>query len=105
MVTYLQLTDEQIPTMVVEGEPAPVPDSLNISYWFCSVYPRLLPQTQEAKIKNYLSQLHSIEAISLSAARPEQPQEDNLPTACDEMLANTGISDEYRLALEHKKEV
>jgi hypothetical protein len=91
--------------MVVEGLVSPIADSLSISYWFCDVYPELLPETHGSQIRTLLSQLHSIEALSLSAARPEQPEEDIVDPSCDQVLGRTDISDAYRHALQCKKEV
>lgn len=96
---------KEVPTMVVDGLAAPIRDSLEISYWLCTIYPKLLPQSHEVKIRTWLSELHAIEGLSLSAARPEQPKEDIVDDACDELLADTDSSDEYRRALEYKKEV
>ncbi|KAK9419691.1 hypothetical protein SUNI508_07177 [Seiridium unicorne] len=95
----------QIPTMTVEGLSSPIADSLDISYWICQIYPKLLPEKHQSKIQSLLSQLHSIEALSLSAARPEHEKEDVVNPACDNALARTDISEPYRRALEYKKEV
>jgi hypothetical protein len=95
----------KVPVMTVSALPSPMADSLDISLWFCQRYPRLLPEKYQTKIRDLLAQIHSIEALSLSAERPEQPEEDIVDPACDELLAKSDISDIYRQALEYKKEV
>ncbi|KAH6644959.1 hypothetical protein BKA67DRAFT_586560 [Truncatella angustata] len=103
---YLMLNPKgQVPSMSVQGRPEALTNSQAISYWFCELYPKLLPKAHREVIEVLLGQLHSIEGLSLSAPRPEDPQEDNVDPACDNLLARTGISDEYRRALEYKKEV
>lgn len=89
--------------MTVEGFPQPLTDSLDISYWFCSVYPRLLPAQHESFIQRILREIHSIEGLSLSAARPKQPQEDVVNPACDTILVKHDINEQYREALQYKK--
>lgn len=91
--------------MTVQGLPSPLADSLDISYWLCQIYPSLLPENHKPKIQSLLSELHLIEGLSVSAARPEQSEEDLEDPACDEILKQKDISVEYRQALEHKKEV
>ncbi|KAH8204270.1 hypothetical protein TruAng_001556 [Truncatella angustata] len=98
-------TPAKVPSMSVQGRPEALTNSQAISYWFCELYPKLLPKAHREVIEVLLGQLHSIEGLSLSAPRPEDPQEDNVDPACDNLLARTGISDEYRRALEYKKEV
>lgn len=95
----------QVPSMTVEGQSLPITDSLEISYWFCKYYPGLLPDELSQKIRTYLDALHAIEALSLSAPRPAQPQEDHIDPAIDEILERVNISEEYRRALEQKKEL
>ncbi|KAH8649043.1 hypothetical protein BX600DRAFT_474402 [Xylariales sp. PMI_506] len=102
---YLKINSKgQLPSMTVDGLPAPLTDSLDISYWFCEVYPRLLPEERKTQIQGYLSRIHAIEGLSLSAAKPDDPEEDiEENPAISEILARTDISDEYRKALEHKR--
>lgn len=89
--------------MTIDRLPTLLTDSRDISYWFCEIYPRLLPDKHRSRIQSLLNNLHSIEALSLSVARPEQPEEDVVNPACDTLLAKPDISDEYREALQHKK--
>ncbi|KAI0129753.1 hypothetical protein BJ170DRAFT_617442 [Xylariales sp. AK1849] len=95
----------QVPAMTVGGVSTPIADSLDISYWFCDVYPGLLPEKHRSLIRNILGELHSIEGMSLSAPRPEQPEVDNEDPAVDTLLAKTNISSEYRYALEYKNSI
>jgi hypothetical protein len=89
--------------MLVGPTPKIVTDSLSISYWYCTIYPRLLPDEHRIRIQSLLTNLHSIEGLSLSVDRPEQPEEDVVNPACDTLLAKADISDQYREALQHKK--
>lgn len=91
--------------MTVEGLPAPLADSRDISYWFCEVYPKLLPEQHRAKIIGYMTRIHEIEGISVSANRPAEPEKDFRDPACGRILARTDISPEYRKAVEFKDSV
>ncbi|KAI1840459.1 hypothetical protein JX266_013343 [Neoarthrinium moseri] len=103
---YLKINPKgQAPAMTVQGRPAPLTDSRDISYWFCEIWPNLLPKNHEGKIHDLLAQLHAIEGISLSVPRPEQPNKDLLNKDCDKILARTDISDTYRRAVEYKRQV
>jgi hypothetical protein len=91
--------------MTVEGLSTPLADSRDISYWFCEVYPKLLPEQYRSKIQDFLSRIHGIEGISLTAKRPEEPEKDLIDPACGRILARTDITPEYRRAVEFKDSV
>ncbi|KAB8256646.1 hypothetical protein BDV32DRAFT_93368 [Aspergillus pseudonomiae] len=81
----------KVPALTAKSIPAPLTDSLSISYWVCEQHPSLIPETHRTTIQRLLSQLHRIQA-------------DNNPNpAVDDILARTDISLEHRRALEHKR--
>ncbi|KAE8399019.1 hypothetical protein BDV37DRAFT_275649 [Aspergillus pseudonomiae] len=82
----------KVPALTAKSIPAPLTDSLSISYWVCEQHPSLIPETHRTTIQRLLSQLHRIQA-------------DNNPNpAVDDILARTDISLEHRRALEHKRD-
>lgn len=80
-----------------------MPESLDISYWLCSHYPRLLPQANEPKIRQLLRDLHAIQGQCLSISKGKRM--DRIPCDADELLQRQDISPDYRRALEYKQKV
>ncbi|KAB8225762.1 hypothetical protein BDV33DRAFT_77802 [Aspergillus novoparasiticus] len=82
----------RVPAFTSKSIPAPLTDSLSISYWVCEQHPSLIPETHRTTIQRLLSQLHRIQA-------------DNNPNpAVDDFLARKDISPEHRRALEYKRD-
>lgn len=81
--------------------PSPIPDSLEITYYIATQYPSLIPDNHKAQIIELLKELHSINYFSLSfGSRPASA--DAQKAAVEQKLAQTGISEKYRKALEYK---
>ena len=81
---------------------APLPDSLNITFFMASIYPSLLPTAHDGQIKYWLKELHTLNFFSLSfAAMPKVAE--GILNAVDARLADSNISDRYRKALEFKR--
>jgi hypothetical protein len=79
----------------------PLTSSLDISYWLCTKYPRLMPRKHELIIRRILVDLHGIEALSLSTDRSG-----GFPCpAVDSLLAKSTLSTGYREALQRKREL
>ncbi|KAE8381938.1 hypothetical protein BDV26DRAFT_288914 [Aspergillus bertholletiae] len=82
----------KVPALTAKSIPAPLTDSLSISYWVCEQQPSLIPETHRTTIQRLLSQLHRI-------------QTDNNPNpVVDDLLARNDISPQYRRALEYKRD-
>ncbi|KAB8252759.1 hypothetical protein BDV35DRAFT_165490 [Aspergillus flavus] len=82
----------KVPALTSKSIPAPLTDSLSISYWVCEQHPSLIPEAHRTTIQRLLSQLHHIQA------------ENNPNPAVDDLLARTDISPEHRRALEYKRD-
>ncbi|KAL2283260.1 hypothetical protein FJTKL_10136 [Diaporthe vaccinii] len=100
----------QVPALTGPKLPAPLTDSVDISYWLCGHYPKLLPPDHESTIRDMFRKLHDIPIFTLSARRDSMPPEwlanGIPPTAVDALLArpDSEISPAYRRALENKRE-
>ncbi|KAE8155071.1 hypothetical protein BDV25DRAFT_135404 [Aspergillus avenaceus] len=81
----------QVPALTAKSLPAPLTDSLSISYWVCERQPSLIPETHRASIHRLLSQLHCIQG------NPQNP-------AVYDLLARRDITPEHRRALEYKRD-
>lgn len=78
-----------------------IPDSLEITLYISSHYPRLLPKEQEAQIRRLMAELHSLNYFSLSF--PDRPSiAQGLKDTVLLRLNRTDISDRHRKALEYK---
>lgn len=94
-----------MPALAGPGLDPPLTDSLDISYWFCVSHPELLPTEHEKTIRDLLSNLHNIQALSLSV-RDKNVRREGVPCpAVDELLAREDIGSQYRQALEYKREL
>ena len=83
---------------------APIADSLKITYFLASRFPKLIPSEKEEEIRQYLADLHALNYFSLSfPGRPEVAQ--GFETTIKRLLADQAISDRYRKALEFKLSV
>ncbi|RAQ51024.1 hypothetical protein AFGD_003561 [Aspergillus flavus] len=82
----------KVPALTSKSIPAPLTDSLSISYWVCEQHTSLIPEAHRTTIQRLLSQLHHIQA------------ENNPNPAVDDLLARTDISPEHRRALEYKRD-
>ena len=92
----------QVPALTGGSLPSPLTDSLDISYWLCIYYPHLLPAVHESTIRSMLSQLHDIQALSLTIRK--EYWADGVPApSVDALLSKTDISTAYRHALEFKR--
>lgn len=91
--------------------PTPLTDSVDISYWLCGHYPKLLPASHESTIRDMFTKLHDIRIFALASRRDSMPTEWQTngipPTAIDALLAkpDSEISPEYRRALEIKRDL
>lgn len=107
----VRLTCYQVPALTGPKLSAPLTDSVDISYWLCGQYPKLLPPDHEPTIRDMFRKLHDIPIFTLSARRDSMPPEWQAngipPTAVDALLAkpDSEISPEYRKALEGKREL
>ncbi|KAF5863313.1 hypothetical protein ETB97_010311 [Aspergillus alliaceus] len=82
----------KVPVLTSKSLPAPLTDSLSISYWVCEQRPSLIPETHRATIQRLLSHLHRIRT-------------DNNPNpAIDDLLARVDITPEHRRALEYERD-
>ncbi|KAE9379703.1 hypothetical protein N431DRAFT_398147 [Stipitochalara longipes BDJ] len=82
----------------------PIPDSLDITYYIAKQYPSLIPEDKKDQIIELLQELHNINYFSLSFG--SRPAAVNAQTAAvNERLAQPGISEKYRKALEYKMTV
>lgn len=105
---YLKINPKgQVPAMTANVLPSPMPDSLDMSYHFVEhYYPGLLPEAHRQLIQDLLSKIHDIEGSSLTIKEPRKELTIEVPNpGLDELLARTDISNEYRRALEYKKEL
>ncbi|KAG8158127.1 hypothetical protein KVR01_011888 [Diaporthe batatas] len=100
----------QVPTLTGPKLPAPLTDSVDISYWLSGHYPKLLPPDLEPTIRDLFTKLHDIDIYCL-CVRPESvPPEWRTsgvpPVSVDALLAkpDSEISPEYRKALLKKRE-
>lgn len=79
----------------------PITDSLKITHWLAARYPSLIPDEQREEISRHLTDLHALNYFSLSfPGRPEVAQ--GFEATVNRRLADTGISERYRKALEFK---
>ncbi|CEJ88839.1 hypothetical protein VHEMI04866 [[Torrubiella] hemipterigena] len=93
----------QVPALTGASLDTPLTDSLEISYWICERYPKMLPSSFEKQIREALKELHRIKAICLSV--PKEDHGERIPCpAVDDLLAKNDISNEYRAALTFKRE-
>lgn len=81
--------------------PEPMPESVDISYYICAWYPRLLPREHEAVIRSLVHELHEINYNVLTFG-PGSQHPTRLAAKVEELLCQPEISDAYRHALEHK---
>ena len=107
----VRLTYHQVPALTGPKLSAPLTDSVDISYWLCAQYPKLIPPEHQPIISNMFTKLHDIHIFALSARResmsPEWQASGIPPTAVDALLAKPDpeISPAYRRALEGKREL
>ena len=79
----------------------PITESLEITHWLAAKYPSLVPSERREEISQYLTDLHALNYFSLSF--PGRPQiAHSFEANVNRRLADTGISDRYRKALEFK---
>lgn len=105
---YLRINPKgQVPALTSEGRET-LTDSLDISYHFCREYfPKMLPELHKDKIMDLLAKLHAISGPSLSVKDKEMTQKSGVEWPNPQLyklLARDDISDEYRRALEFKKQ-
>jgi hypothetical protein len=80
---------------------APIPDSLEMTFYMASRYPDLIPRAHEVQIRQLLIDLHALNYFSLSfPGRPAVAQ--GFKDAVLRRLAGPDVSDRYRKALEYK---
>lgn len=81
-------------------------ESVAISKFFGeSFFPGLLGGAHKGEVDNLLKSIHEIQAFSLSIKSPSKEQAVEVPDpGMDALLARTDISDNYRRALEYKRE-
>lgn len=92
-----------MPVLVNEGVfKEPMPESQDITWYFCERYPSLLPSQHAETIKRLVTELHNISFYSLTFG--------NMPARglaildkIDEILKDPSISDRYRKALLYKQ--
>jgi glutathione S-transferase len=81
--------------------PKPIADSLDITYYITAQYPGLLPENHKDQVIELLRELHHINYFSLSfGSKPGMATALKVPV--EEKLAQAGISEKYRKALEYK---
>lgn len=82
----------------------PMPESLDITYYIAKQYPSLLPDSRVDQIVELLNELHDINFFALTfGSTPVVPTAKKV--AVEEKLAQPGISEKYRQALEDKKKM
>ena len=80
---------------------APIPDSLEMTFYMSTRYPDLIPAEHEAQIRQFLVDLHALNYFSLSFPGREHVAQ-GFREAVLRRLAAPNISDRYRKALEFK---
>ncbi|OQV10801.1 Glutathione S-transferase, domain-containing protein [Cladophialophora immunda] len=81
--------------------PKPMPESVDITRYFAEHYPRLLPDEHAEEIESLLDALHQINFYALTfGGLPHRGEV--LQQCLRAKLAQPGISDRYRRALEYK---
>lgn len=105
---YLRINPKgQVPALTLEGR-EPLTDSLDISYFFCRKYlPKMLPELHKDRIQELLTKLHDISGPSLSVKEESITEELMVEWPNPQLyklLARNDISDDYRRALEFKKQ-
>lgn len=81
--------------------PKPMAESLDITYFIAERYPSLLPEEKRDQIIELLNELHDINYFSPSfGSKPAAAKAQK--AAVEEKLAQPGISENYRKALEYK---
>ena len=99
---YLQINPKgQVPALISPALPAPLTDSLDITYLLCGLYPSLAPDEFKDQIKQILRELHQIQYLSVSFS-PSQNRAPSITAAIEERLARPNISSSYKHALEYK---
>lgn len=94
----------QVPVLVPtngDGErQKPIPDSVDITYFFAAHHPSLIPKDQEKEVKRLLHNLHEINFFSLTfTGKPEMQQKN---TADLQRKLEEGVSERYQAAIQHK---
>lgn len=91
----------EVPVLGLPAPAKPMPESLDITYYFAQRYPDLLPSAHEHEIKHLLSKLHDINFYSLTfTGKPQVPK--GAVEKMQGMLKQEGISERYQKALEWK---
>ena len=92
----------QVPTLANdELLEKPMPQSLDISYYLCDWYPRLLPKEHEVVIRQLLKELHEINfGVLTFGVGSKHPGK--LLARVKELLGQEGIPEQYQKALERK---
>ena len=101
---YLKINRRgQVPALVSSALTNNLTDSWDITRYLCEIYPNLAPEESKQKIYELLDQLHQISYVSLSFT-PGENRVGGVRDAIQKRLAQPGISDTYREALEYKLE-
>ncbi len=78
-----------------------MPESFDITYFIADRYPSLLPTENKDQIRELLNELHDVNYFSLSfGSKPAAAKAQKI--AVEQKLAQPGISEKYRKALEYK---
>ncbi|KJZ71915.1 hypothetical protein HIM_08671 [Hirsutella minnesotensis 3608] len=92
----------QVPVLVNKGAlGAPMPQTLDISWYLCDWYPDLLPREHEAQIRRLLEELHAINYAVLTFG-PDAALLRGSMGRVDGLLGRRDISAAHREALELK---
>ncbi|KAK6078949.1 hypothetical protein SCUP234_05875 [Seiridium cupressi] len=79
----------------------PMPETVDISYYICDWYPKLLPPKHETVIKELVAELHKINFTILSFG-PESKNQAKLAEQAQKLLSQPNVSEEYAEALSNK---
>ena len=89
-----------VPSSRDTGGLGPIPDSVDITYFFASRYPSLVPKEHERDVKKLLADLHDINFFSLTFTGKPEMQQKNIASLQKTMEGD--VSERYRNAIEHK---
>ncbi|KAF2995482.1 hypothetical protein E8E14_003867 [Neopestalotiopsis sp. 37M] len=97
--------DGQVPVLTNDEHlPKPMPESVDISFYLCDWYPRLLPREHEAVIRSLIKELHEINyGVLTFGTASKHPTK--LVDKVEELLQQPALSDAYRSALERKAKI
>lgn len=97
--------DGQVPALTNDKLlPEPLHETLDITWYLCKWYPKLLPSKQEATIRSLIEELHRIVYPVLTFG-PDDQHALELNEKLQQILNRNNISNEYRKVLEHKSGV